>query len=289
MQVRLESNVHPSEGLSMKKYIENFNYQITGHEQGPKLVFLHGLMGSGANFRSIAKAFESEYHILTFDQRGHGRSFQPDSGYHPRDFASDLKKILDDLQWERIHLVGHSMGGRNAVEFAAHFAQRVISLVIVDIGPESSTGAIGRIQKLLDLVPTPFDSRTAARNFFELEYPQRISFNPQPEVVSRFFLSNIEEKPDGKYDWRFAKDAIFSAMREGRQEDRWDALGNLRMPVLVIRGETSKDLPRDVFDKMLSLLPNGRGVEVPGAGHWVHADQPEAFKTALKQFFDSVR
>lgn len=268
------------------KHIENFHYQITGNPQGTQLVFLHGLMGSAANWRRIAQAFEADFHILTFDQRGHGRSFQPPDGYHPRDYAQDLRRILDDLGWDRVALVGHSMGGRNAMEFAAHFPHRVKVLVIEDIGPDSSTRAVSGIEKLLALVPTPFPGRAEARAFFENEYPALIAFNPQPEVVSKFFLANIEQKPDGTSDWRFSKEAILTTMREGRQSDHWDSFENLKMPVLIVRGETSKDLPRDVFERMLKVLPAARGVEIPGAGHWVHFDQPDAFIQALKEFFD---
>ena len=266
------------------KHLENFHHQIIGNPSGPKLVFLHGLMGSASNWRRITPAFESDFHILIFDQRGHGRSFKPASGYHPRDFAEDLKLILDDLGWDQIFLVGHSMGGRNAVEFASRFAQRVKCLVIEDIGPEAAN--TGGIEKLLSLVDTPFSSREEAKKFFDEEYPRRIASNPQPRVVSQFFFTNIERKPDGTYDWRFAKEAIFESLREGREEDRWEELGGLKMPVLVVRGETSRDLPRPMFEKMLQVLPQARGVEIQGAGHWVHFDQPEAFIRALKEFFD---
>lgn len=243
-------------------------------------------MGSAANWRRIAGAFENDFHILTFDQRGHGRSFKPDSGFHPRDYAQDLKFILDELGWEQIALVGHSMGGRNALEFASRFAQRVKALVIEDIGPEASALAVERISKLLELVPTPFATREEARRFFEQEYPALISFNPQPEVVSRFLLANIEQKPDGSQDWRFSKPAILESLRVGRNEDRWDTYQNLKMPVLVVRGARSTDLSHETYAKMLRVLPQAKGVEIPGAGHWVHFDQPEAFIAACKEFFD---
>lgn len=266
-------------------FLDNFHYQITGNPSGHKLVFLHGLMGSAANWRRIASAFEAEFHILTYDQRGHGRSFHPPDGYHPRDFAQDLKHILEELGWSASALVGHSMGGRNALEFAAHFSQRVKVLVIEDIGPDANLGAIERIEKLIQRVPTPFASRQEARDFFEKSYVDLISFYPQAQVVSRFMLSNIEQKPDGKMDWRFDKDAILQCMRDGRNEDRWDALANLKMPVLIVRGEHSNDLPRPIFDRMLKILPTAEGVEIPESGHWVHFDQPEAFIRVLKEFF----
>src|SRR5262249_49515748 len=152
---------------------------------------------SGNNWLKITPAFQNEFHILTFDQRGHGRSFHPPSGYHPRDYAQDLKHILDELGWNSSALVGHSMGGRNAMEFACHFSQRVKALVIEDIGPEADFAAFERIERLLSLVPTPFRSRAEAKDFFDNQYPQEIAFYPQPEVVSRFLLANIEQKPDG--------------------------------------------------------------------------------------------
>jgi pimeloyl-ACP methyl ester carboxylesterase len=266
-------------------YLDNFHYQITGNPQGHKLVFLHGLMGSAANWMRVIPAFQEQFHILCFDQRGHGRSFHPESGYHPRDYAHDLKLILEELGWNSSALVGHSMGGRNALEFALHFSRLVKVLVLEDIGPEANWGAFERIERLLSLVPTPFANRAEAKDFFENRYPQKISFYPQPEVVSRFFLSNIEQKPDGTQDWRFAKDAILQSMREGRNEDRWDALANLKMPVLIVRGANSPDLPRPVYDRMLATLPSARGVEIPGAGHWVHFEQLEAFIRVLKKFF----
>ncbi len=248
-------------------------------------MFLHGLMGAASNWRSIAKAFEDRYHILTFDQRGHGRSFHPLAGYHPRDFAQDLRLILDELGWTQVLLVGHSMGGRNALEFALHFAQRVKALVIEDIGPEANSKALDRIQKLLELVPTPFATRDQARKFFESDYPDLISFYPQARVVAKFFLTNIEEKSDGKWNWRFDKQAILNSMREGRQEDRWDALRNLLMPVLIVRGQNSADLTPEVYQRMKVTLPSATAVEILGAGHWVHFDQPDAFIGVLKQFF----
>ena len=269
------------------RYLDNFHHQITGNPEGHKLVFLHGVMGSAANWLRVVPQFQDEFHILTYNQRGHGRSFQPPTGYHPRDYAGDLKQILDELGWERIALVGHSMGGRNALEFATRFSQRVKALVIEDIGPDASHGAFDRIEKLMDLVPTPFTSRAEAKDFFEMKYPQLISFYPNPKIVSLFLLSNIEQKEDGTQDWRFSRNAIAETMREGRKEDHWDSWRNLKMPVLLVRGEFSDDLSRPVFERMLKELPSARGVEIPGAGHWVHYEQLNPFVRALKEFFHS--
>ena len=266
-------------------FLDNFHHQVTGNPLGYKLVFLHGLMGSANNWQRIVKAFADDFHILTFDQRGHGRSFHPVDGYSPRDYAHDLKLILEELGWSASALVGHSMGGRNALEFAVHFSQRVKVLVMEDIGPDAQVAAIDRIIRLLTLVPVPFASRIEANEFFENSYPDLISFYPQPRVVARFLHANIVQKPNGTMDWRFDRDAIILSMREGRNTDRWDEFGNLKMPVLVVRGESSTDLSRPVFERMLKTLPHARGVEISQAGHWVHFDQPDAFIRTLKEFF----
>lgn len=270
------------------RWLEQFHYQIAGNPTGHKLVFLHGVMGSAANWTRIAAAFESDFQVLRYDQRGHGRSFKPEEGYHPSDFATDLRHILDDLRWGPIFLVGHSMGGRNALEFAAHNPDRVKALVLEDIGPDSTWNALEKIEKLLNLVPVPFASRDAVKNFFANEYPPLVTWYPKAETVAKFLHSNIELKSDGTQDWRFAKDAIFKSLREGREGNSWDNWRRLAMPTLVVRGQNSQDLLPSTVTRMSELRPETTVVEIANSGHWVHFDQPEAFIKTLKSFFRVV-
>ena len=86
-------------------------------ESGRKWVFLHGLMGYASNWRKVLSGLGTDSY-LAIDQRGHGRSFQPEQGYSAVDYAQDLRKITEELGWNRFVLVGHSMGGRNALAFA---------------------------------------------------------------------------------------------------------------------------------------------------------------------------
>lgn len=252
-------------------------------------MFLHGLMGAGGNWRRITPAFENDYEILTFDQRGHGRSFQPENGYSPTDFATDLAMIVKELGWEKIHLVGHSMGGRNALEFASLFPQRTDKLVVEDISAGRAKGAMDTIDRLIAAVPTPFPSREAAKEFFEKRYESLISFHPQPKVIRQFLWGNMEEKPDGTMDWRFYKPGILEALRIGHTYDRWEQIDHLKVPTLWMRGEHSTDLTRPQFEEILKRNPKIRGVEIPGAGHWIHFDQPDAFIRVLKDFLTSTK
>lgn len=247
-------------------------------------MFLHGLLGSAANWRRITPAFEDRFHILTYDQRGHGRSFKPDSGYAPSDYAEDLRLILKELDWTGVHLVGHSMGGRNALEFAHRFSSELRSLVVEDIGVEASQQAKDSILKLLDLVPRPFTSRKQAREFFTNEYPKLISYARDPESLSQYFYSNITENEPGVVDWRFSLDGVKESLTEGRKSDRWDLIEELQVPTLYIRGEESTDLSQQMFDEILRKNKSIQGSVIKGAGHWVHFDQPDRFIEVLNEF-----
>lgn len=245
-------------------------------------------MGSLANWRRISPRFENDFQILLLDQRGHGRSFHPDGGYAPVDYAKDLAFILDELGWDRIHLVGHSMGGRNALEFANLFPKRTTQLVVEDIGPEGNQEAIDHIERLLAAVPTPFPNRLEAKAFFENDYASRIAWYPQSQVVATFLYTNLVEQPDGTQDWRFSKQGVLESVRAGRDRDRWDLVKNLSVPTLWLRGGQSQDLPRPIFEKILSLNPYIQGHEIPDSGHWIHFDQPDAFIAQLKEFLTLV-
>lgn len=264
--------------------LSDFSYQIAGNDRGHKLVFLHGILGSGANWRGIVPSFADRFHLLTFDQRGHGRSFQPKTGYSPKDYAQDLKLILDSLKWEKVHLVGHSMGGRNALEFANLYPDRLHSLVIEDIGVEAGEEPVRRIERLLELVPRPFKNRGEAREFFNTKYPRLIAANPSAKTLSQYFYTNIIETPDGGADWRFSLDGVLESLKEGRKEDRWDLIEGLQVPTLYLRGEKSQDLSRENFEKILKKNPKIKGLEIKDSGHWIHFDQPESFVRALNDF-----
>ena len=268
-------------------YLDSFFYQITGESQSPKLVFLHGAMGFAANWRRIAKAFEDRYQVLAYDQRGHGRSLQPAHGYAPSDFSEDLRKILDEVGWEKVSLVGHSMGGRNALEFATQFPHRVERLVIEDIGPTTNQVGVDLIFRLLDTVPVPFASKRAAREWFDTEFLRLFADHKQARGLAEYLYANIIENEQKQGVWRFSAAGVREAVNRGREFERWDNIEALRMPTLLVRGEYSRDLPREVFDEILRRNPHIQGVEIAGAGHWVHSDQPEAFIAALEKFFGS--
>ncbi|MCB9073794.1 MAG: alpha/beta hydrolase [Bdellovibrionaceae bacterium] len=260
--------------------LNGFNYQIHGQDANPKVVFLHGLMGFASNWRGVARHFESRFQVLLYDQRGHGKSPQPTTGYSIAEYAQDFVTILDGLGWEKASLVGHSMGGRVAIEVASRFPQRIEKLVVVDIGPVSDIRSMTAIEEKINSVPVPFASRDEARTFFDTEFLQKY----KNETLKQFFYANIEQKANGEFTWKFSRPGILETLWKARTLNQWPQVEALTVPTLWIRGEKSADLPQDLFEEILRRNLHILGVEVPGAGHWVHADKPQETIEALADF-----
>lgn len=278
---------------NVPNYLANFHTQITGPENGPKLVFLHGVMGFALNFRRIAKAFENEYQVLIYDQRGHGRSFHPSSGYGPEDYSGDLAKILEELGWDQIRLVGHSMGGRAAFQFATDHPEKLTQLVIEDIGPSMANTRESLVTKMIDATPVPFASKREAKHWFDHDFMEIFKAQRKVAGLSAYLYSNITENEQKQAVFRFYEPGIRESVAMGRDPQReiegWKQIQNLNVDTLLIRGEFSQDLPREVYDRILATNAGIAGVEIPDAGHWVHSDQPELFIERLRSFFDKNR
>jgi pimeloyl-ACP methyl ester carboxylesterase len=283
----------------MSSYLAQFNYQFmrpAGKPLGPndmhnpalrRFVFLHGLLGYGLNWRRIASGLEQDDIAFVFDQRGHGKSWKPLTGYAPEDYADDLELIMREIGWDSFILVGHSMGGRNALISAAKFPERVRKLVIEDIGPEAKPDAVDYYKRLLDSAPTPFPSKLAAKEFFLNEFPKLGFARGNAQTLGQYLYSNIVDTENGQADWRFSKEAMFLSVTQGREIDHWAELEALTMPTLVIRGGNSSELTQGIYDRMVTSNPKIEGVVIPNAGHWVHSDQPEEFLRVLLQFAGS--
>lgn len=275
----------------MSSYLQQFNYQflngsVSSTSAPRNFVFLHGLMGYGANWRRIISGLNQSDTALIYDQRGHGKSIKPMTGYSPEDYADDLELIRQEIGWEDFFLVGHSMGGRNALMYASRFPERVKRLLIEDIGPEAKPHSANFYRKMLDSVPTPFADKRAAKEFFYNTFPSLGFFQDQPTSLGQYLYSNIIENESGQADWRFSKEAMIMSVALGREKDHWAELRSLEMPTMIVRGANSKELTQDVYILMLDSNSYIEGVEIDNAGHWVHSDQPEAFIQVMRSFFD---
>jgi len=259
-------------------YIKSFYTRRLGVDENkskPKLIFLHGLLGNGQNWLPAARVLEDKFEILLLDQRGHGKTGKIDGGYAPTDFSADLLEVVKALDWEKFSLVGHSLGARNAFDFASRHPEFIDKLVIEDMGPHKTGESSRKTEIMIEAVPVPFKDRAAARTFFKTEFEERYG-----KVLSDYLYSNIEKKENGSYDWRFYKEGALEALEIGRTRDFWSEYDKIGAETLVMRGESSEHLPDKVYQEMLKRNTNARGIVISGAGHWVHFDQ---FSTFVKQ------
>jgi pimeloyl-ACP methyl ester carboxylesterase len=241
------------------------------------LLFLHGGAAHAHWFDAVVPALARRRHVVSLDQRGHGESaWAVPAAYGTEDFAADLLGVLDRLEWERAALVGHSMGGHNAMAFAAWHPERVSALVIVDSRPALPDDRVARMRARGQRPPRLHASPDDAVRSFRLLPPETTA---DPVLLEHLGRAGLVQANGG---WRFRFDPACYAAR--RPVDAWPLLARIAAPTLVVRGEHSPIMTRDIADRMRAIIPDASVVEIPGAHHHLVLDAPEAFARALAAF-----
>jgi pimeloyl-ACP methyl ester carboxylesterase len=240
------------------------------------LLLLHGFTGHAHAWDTLAIALQPHFHVWALDQRGHGDS-DPAGVYNPGVAFDDLSGVIDQLGLAPLVLVGLSMGGRNAMYFASRRPRDVRELVIVDIGPEISARAMAAPAGPAE--PDTWESiEQAARHLYRA--------NPRPGIhYYRWVVStSLRQRPDGALQWKWHPSV--KERRSTGDVDWWAVVRAIAPPTLVLRGEHSPVLDRDVAERMVRELPRGRLIEIPDAVHTLHEDNPEAVLAALRSFLE---
>lgn len=258
------------------------HYVEWGDAQATPIVCLHGLRAYGHWFDELAVAVSDRYRVLAPDQRGRGETdWAADGDYTREAYVSDVEAFVETLQLGRFILIGHSMGGLNAIHYAARHPGRVLALSILDIGPEIDPTGMQRIRAELGETPAGFDSWQAAKAFLKMRHPKASEENRQTRLTWM-----LKEGADGRIAWRIDQAIFDPNLKPDDPQQTWDLLSQIRCPTLILRGGESDVLGVDTCQKMLTRIPDGRWVEIPGAGHMVIEDNPEACNAALLDFFN---
>ena len=254
-----------------------------GDAARPGVLMLHGGSAHAHWFDRVAGAFADRFHVLALDQRGHGESQWPvPPAYATEDFASDLLAVIDALGWERVTLVGHSMGGHNSMAFSAWHPERVRGLVILDSRPSIPVERLSTLRgRGQQRARRPYPSREAAAEAFRL-VPRETAADPA--FLRHLGESGVVERDEGWF-YRFDPDAN----RLRSPADCWLLLPRITAPTLLIRAERSPNLPPEHVARIQQLVPHAAVVAVPDSYHHVTLDAPEAVVTALDPFLTSLR
>ena len=264
----------------------NLRYFSWGSESNPKMICLHGHTGQAHIWDKFAEEMSENYHVLAFDQRGHGGSSYAADGYDRDKFVNDLDAIIETLKIDRLTLVGLSMGGWHSILYTSEFhPEKVEKIIIVDIGPESSeefkksfedNGV--RVEPIIK-----FES-------FEEAFNEARSNNPwvSNENLNQDLNNRLNQNKDGTWQWKADPNLIIPPLKDGTDENLirryWEGLAKINCPILEIQGSESTLLSSELKEKMIAVAKNLSWVEIPNAGHVVTVDQPDLFIEATREF-----
>jgi esterase len=245
---------------------------------GKPMVILHGLFGSLDNWMTLGKRFAEHHQVFLVDQRNHGHS-DHDDVFTYEAMAEDLLEFFEEQNLNDVILIGHSMGGKTAMQFAMDHAGRLNRMVVVDIGPqgyEVHHDLIIRSMQSLDL------KNISSRREAEEELAHLIT----ADDTCQFLLKNLYRKKndDGTacYDWRFNLDVIASEIEEVGMPIH----GLCELPTLFIGGIKSNYIAEDQLEQIQTQFPNADLISL-NTGHWVHAEDPDGLYEAILNFVNT--
>lgn len=261
------------------------HYLDYGRDDNPPLVCIHGLSGNAHNFDALAPYLAPDYHVISIDVRGRGDSqWGPADEYSQPNYCKDLATLIDRLEFQRVTLIGTSMGGAIAMLYAGGYPERVERMVLNDVGPEVEAGGIKRISDYMSSAPADFTSLAEVADYYLQNYPAlgRMA----GETLLEFVKWSVRTGENARLRWKIDP-AIRNIPRSGssaRPLDMWVPYARITAPVLVIRGAQSDILSRPTAARMRAVLPVlTTVVEVPEVGHAPTLLEPEALK-AIQHF-----
>jgi len=241
---------------------------------GNPVVILHGLFGFSDNWQSIAKGLADHYLVVTPDLRNHGRSPHLPTHSYP-EMTEDLRFFMEEKWMFSAAMIGHSMGGKVAMQLALTHPEMVEKLVVVDMAPgQAADKHSGIFEALLQLDLSNLGSRAE----IEKHLSERI-----PDLGTRqFLLKNITREENGTFSWKMNLPVLWKhfpdilAAVNGEQP--------FEKPTLFVRGGRSNYIKDSDWESIKSLFPQAELVTIDDAGHWVHADKPAELLEVLRAF-----
>ena len=247
---------------------------------GEPLVILHGLFGTLDNWQTIARQLAEDFTVYIVDLPNHGRSPHTRGEFDYSEMSDAVAEFLTKNWIHETRLIGHSMGGKLAMQLALHQPDLIKKLAIIDIAPKKYSGGHGNIFKaLFALDLKTLTDRKEAEQFLTEHLPE------EGAGTIQFLLKNLSRRADiegGGFEWKMNLDVLWA--NYPRILDKLEGDTPFKKPTLFIRGGTSNYIKDSDFDVISKLFPNSAIQTIDDAGHWVHAEKPKELLAVLKKF-----
>ena len=244
--------------------------------KGQPMIILHGLFGSSDNWFTLAKTFAETHHVYLIDQRNHGQSPHSDE-FNYKILTDDLHEFVKEHKIIDPIIIGHSMGGKTAMNFAVKYPDLVQKLIVVDIVPKAYPIHHDRILEGLESIPL---DKLQTR----IEADEILSKYVSYADTRQFLLKNLLRKPSGGFQWKInlvAIDRHIEEIGEGMQYE-----GSYDGPTLFILGARSDYFQPGDEIIIAKRFPNSRIVSLD-TSHWVQAEKPKEFAETVFQFLQA--
>jgi len=254
--------------------------------KGPVVVVIHGLYGSSDNWINMGKRLAENHTVYMPDLRNHGRSpFADEHTFNA--MRDDLVSFFEQQQIEKATILGHSMGGKTAMWFAADYPEKVEKLVIADIAPKDylqlkDSSQYHLHQNILLAMKELDFNRVKKRKQVDDLLSERID----DSRIRQFLLKSVtKDKKTKQYKWRLNVEVLYEYLDEivGSVNRQWfdDRIPITSYPVIFIRGLKSNYIMDEDIPLIKEIYPDASIVDIPGAGHWLHAEKPDEFMEAV--------
>ncbi len=260
-----------------------FHYLDWGNQGRRPFLLLHGFMAHAHVWDEFASVARPNYHVLALDQRGHGESqWSAARAYTIDNHFLDLSAFVEALQLPPLILMGHSMGGRNALFYAASNPQKIAGLILVDARPGNHPAAVEALRQQMLSLPLLANSLDEVGRAVQSLYPS-LSL----EICLGLARHGYKQEPNGQYVPKYDRRMGLDSERSGyAAEDLWPFLKNVACRTLIVRGEKSPFLSLEDARKMIDLLPQAELTEIPQATHLPMQENPRGFAKVVLDFLN---